>query len=344
MKGVSVCVMTYRRPELLLECLRSIFENDFRPIEIVVSDNDFSKESTTAVASLTPPEGIVIRHMANPGPPTPSENVMNAFREASHSHIVLMHDDDFMMAGGIDALVAAWDRHAGPEDGGTGGGVDAVIGRHYTVRADGSIDRALSEYKEVKFFRSTGFGPQESNLWSALTQQFPCNGMMLRRSLALQVGYPRETEVGRDPNDLHFGIRYAQASTRPFVLIDHFVSAYRLSEVSLLRSSYESRVYDGHLSYALLAALPTATPQEAEAKEVVMGRVAPLAIAGYLKVGNPRAARDVFFRNHRRMEKTAIAKLGLLALIGLDYLGFGTIDRHSVRIRKIHDYFYPPKP
>lgn len=35
-----------------------------------------------------------------------------------------------------------------------------------------------------------------------------------------------------------------------------------------------------------------------------MGRAAPLAIAGYLKVGDPRAARAVFFRNHRRMERT----------------------------------------
>lgn len=136
--------------------------------------------------------------MANPGPSIPSENVMNAFREARYPRIVLMHDDDFMMPGGIDALVAGWDSHAGPEEGGAGGGVDAVIGRHYTTRADGTIDTAESQAGDAKFFRDTGFGPQESNLWSALAQQFPCNGMMLRRALALEVGYPRETEVGRD--------------------------------------------------------------------------------------------------------------------------------------------------
>lgn len=340
MNGVSVCVTTYRRTELLLECIRSVFENDCRPIEIVVSDNDFTEASASAVRSLTPPEGITIRHAANPGPSIPSENTMNAFREASHERVVLMHDDDFMVPGGIDALVAGWDRYSAPGE----CGVDAVIGRHYTTRADGTVDVKESEYRDAKFFRHTGFGPQPSNLWSALAQQFPCNGMMLRRSLAVQVGYPRETEVGRDPNDLHFGIRYALASSHPFVLIDHFVSAYRLSEESLLRSSYESRVYDGHLGYALLEQLPTRTPQEQEAKEVAMGRAAPLAIAGYLKTGNPRAAREVFLRNHRRMEKNVVAKLGLLTLIGLDYLGFSTIDRHSVRIRKIYDYFYHPKP
>jgi glycosyltransferase involved in cell wall biosynthesis len=336
MDGVTVCVTTYRRPTLLQHCIRSLFDNRIRPIEIVVSDNDFSGESAAAVRVLAPPEGIVIRHMANPGPPIPSQNVMNAFSEASHERLVLMHDDDFMMPGGIDALAEAWERFGGDA-------VDAVYGRRHIARADGRPDLELTRYFDDKFFNNDGFGPQESGLWAALAQQFPCNGMMIRKSIALRVGYPREADVGRDPTDFHFGIRYAQASHGAFVLIDHFVSTYRLSEVSMARAAYEDRVYDGHLGYAHLERLATRPGPEREAKEVAMGRIAPLALAGYLKAGDPRAAARVFFRNHRRMEKGLVAKVGLLALVGLDLVGFRTIDRHGVRIRKVYDYFYRPR-
>jgi glycosyltransferase involved in cell wall biosynthesis len=47
MSGISVCITTYRRPELLQFCIRSVFDNRVRPIEIVVSDNDFSEERSS---------------------------------------------------------------------------------------------------------------------------------------------------------------------------------------------------------------------------------------------------------------------------------------------------------
>lgn len=336
MAGVTVCITTYKRPELLKFCIRSMFDNKTRPIEIVVSDNDFSEESAEAVRSLTPPEGIVVRHVANPGPSIPSENVINSFAQAGHERIVLMHDDDFMMPGGIDALAEAWDRFGDDA-------VDAVYGRQHIARADGSLDEAATRHSDAMFFKNVGFGVQETNLWAALAQQFPCNGMMIRKSLALRIGYPRETDVGRDPNDLHFGVRYAQVSDRAFVLVDYFVSAYRLSELSLLRGHAENRVYDAHLGYAHLEALEPQTPREREARRIALARVAPMAIASYLKAGDHKAAARAFFGNYRRMEKTFLPKMGLLSLIVLESLGFRTIERHGATIRKVYDYFYRAK-
>lgn len=336
MAGVSVCITTYKRPAMLEFCIRSVFENHTRPIEILVSDNDFSEESAAAVRGIVPPAGIVIRHVANPGPPIPSRNVINAFSEARHERIVLMHDDDFMMPGGIDAMAEAWDRFGDDR-------VDAVYGRQHIAQNDGSLDAGETGFYDELRFRNTGFGVQESKLWAALTQQFPCNGMMMRRSLALRVGYPAEAEVGRDPNDLHFGIRYAEAGQGAFLLVDHFVSAYRLSEDSMLRAPYEERVFDGHLGYPYLENVPARTDREREARDVALALIAPLAVAGYLKSGNPAAARKVFFRNYRRMQKTFVAKMGLLALVVLEGLGFKTVDRYGVRLRKIYNYFYPPR-
>lgn len=336
MDGVSLCITTFRRPDLLQFCIRSAFDNRTRPLEVVVSDNDFSEASAAAVLALTPPEGIVVRHVANPGPSTPSQNVMNAFAEASHERLILMHDDDFMMPGGVDALAAAWEAHGADK-------VDAVYGRQNFALADGTLDERRTRHFDARCFRDSNYGPQETKLWAALAQQFPCNGMMVRKSLALEVGYPRETEVGRDPNDFHFGVRYAMAGKGAFIMIDYFVSAYRLSEVSLLRSAYEDRVFDAHLGYRALERLTPSTDRESEARSVALARMAPMAVASYLKAGDRKAAFRAFADNHRRMEKTFLAKMGLLGLIMLDFAGVSVMKRHGANVRRVYDYFYGSK-
>jgi hypothetical protein len=285
---------------------------------------------------MNPPEGVMVRHIANPGPSIPSLNVRNAFAEASYERIVLIHDDDFLMPGGIDAMAEAWDAFGADK-------VDAVYGRQHIALADGTLDERATRYYDAMFFKSAEFGPQETNLWAALAQQFPCNGMMIRKSLAVRVGYPSEDEVGRDPNDFHFGIRYAQASSGAFLLIDYFVSAYRLSEVSMLRSPYEDRVFDAHLGYAYLEKLAPRTDRERRAQKVALARIAPMAVASYLKAGDRKAAARVFFDNYRLMEKGFVPKMGLLTLIALDTIGFRMMEKHAVTVRRIYDYFYRPK-
>jgi hypothetical protein len=167
--------------------------------------------------------------------------------------------------------------------------------------------------------------------------------MMIRKSIANRVGYPSEAEVGHIPVDFHFAVRYALESNRPFVLIDYFISAYRLSEVSILRSPYASMIFDGHLGYDCLERVVASNKLEQDAQKIALARIAPLAAAGYLKVGKPREAARVFFRNYWLMEKTLLAKLALLTLILVDMAGFRTIDRYGGNIRALYDYFYKPQ-
>jgi len=312
--------------------VRRVFENEVRPIEIVISDNAFSEESAAATRLFRPPEGIVLRHIPNAGEPTPSENVRNALRAATHERIVLMHDDDYMLPGGIDALVAGWD--ARNDD------VDAVYGRQLIVQADGETDREATDYYDTLRFKNKDFGPQASKLRAALSQQFPNNGMLMRRSIFERIGYPDERDVGRIPVDLIFGIRYALASTRPFVLVDNYVSAYRLTEQSILRDNTASRIYDGHLGYAALESIATATDSERDAKKTALALLAPLAVAGYLKVGEPRKALGVFRSNFWRMEKAPAAKAALFLLIVLGLIGLRPMDRFGSTISATYNFIY----
>lgn len=289
--ALSVCIPTYNRPDLLIECITSVLASNIRPIEIVVSDDAHDADVATRLAALQLPHDVTLRYIPNQNEAGQAGNVRNAFEHATFERLVLMHDDDFFLPRGLDALCAAWDRCA--DD------VDAVYGRISYVTAAGEYSDADTRRMNRNAKRNcSGFPP--SNLWAALVQQFPPNGMMLRRSVALAAGVPSEREVGVLPPDLHFGINYALASTRPFLLIEDYVSAYRKSEVSVGRPAGLLPL-DGHLDYIRLESLEAKTPEEAEALENLRRRSARRAIFGFIAHGKVPEAREVFRKYYRTM-------------------------------------------
>jgi glycosyltransferase involved in cell wall biosynthesis len=308
----SVCIPTFRRHELLMECVRSVFASTVRPLEIVVSDDAHEPALRTRLEALDVPEGIMLRYVVNARARGQAGNVQNAFEHARHERVVLIHDDDFFCPGGLDALHAAWEASA--DD------VDAVFGRTRVVSADGSGLDERTRRHNAKYFRDAP-GRPSSNLWSALVQQFPYNGMMLRRSLAVAVGVPSETEVGKVPIDLHFGINYALATTRPFRLIDADVSVYRLSALSVARG--HGYPLDGHLSYQALKRLEprVATAAEAEALRQRLAGAAGPAILALLAAGRIAEARRVFDDHFATMRGSWRLRLKVLVVVAGSRLG-----------------------
>ena len=308
--AVSICIPTYKRPELLLECLRSVFASGVRPLELLISDDAHDAALAARLEALTPPAGVTLRYVANARGRRQAANVHNAFAAATHEFLVLMHDDDYFLLGGFDALWRAW---RDTED-----GVDAVFGRQRVVDHAG---RFLPTHtaKWMKQFHRLEPGPVPSNLWSALMQQFPMNGMMLRRSVALAAGVPPEDEVGHH-TDLHFGIRYAQTTTRPFLLIADEVSAYRLSSQSIARSGgvYE---LDGHLNYAALERLAPRDEWERLGRRYALDGAAGRAVLALVAHGRPRRALALFARHALRMRIPAGTRLKLLVLLTGSLLG-----------------------
>jgi hypothetical protein len=288
-----------------------VFANLVRPIEIVVSDDAFEEATHKLLSELEIPEGISVRHAANLGRSGQSGNVRNAFNMASFERLVLIHDDDFLVPGGLDALVAAWDAH--------GGEVDAVYGFQYVASASGDIDHAASRANNDAYFRrSATLGLQQSNLWAALVGQFPNNGYMIRRKRAIDVGYPSEMEVGRHV-DHHFGIRYSTGTTKAFLLIEEHVSTYRKSAFSIARrNGCGITSKDGHLGWAVLAGIHPSSDLERRGLELARQRNVGSAIEGYLAAGCPATAAKLFARywspNHGlRWQSRTLLRFGVAA-------------------------------
>jgi len=308
--AVSVCVPTYKRHDLLLHCLQSIFDSAVRPLEIVVSDDAHEPGLAARVAALATPEGITLRYVENELGQGQAANVHNAFAQASHELVVLMHDDDFFLPGGLDALWCAWRR--------AGDSVDAVFGRQRVVNEHGTPLPADSLKLNEKYRRHKP-GVVPSNLWSALIQQFPMNGMMLRRSLVLAGGVPPEAEVGHHA-DLHFGIRYAQTAHRPFLVIAEEVSAYRLSALSIKRSGELYRL-TGHLNYATLERIAPRNDLERAARQYALEGAAGRAVLSHVALGERRRAFEIFARHAVRMRVPPATRLKIIIVLAGALLG-----------------------
>ncbi|MFP4360168.1 MAG: glycosyltransferase family 2 protein [Alphaproteobacteria bacterium] len=300
--GVSVCIPTHRRPDLLVQCVRSAFRSACRPLEVVVSDDAPGAGAREALAAVVVPRGITLRYVENLSAPGQAGNVMNAFRAATMDHVVLMHDDDLFVEGGIDALVDAWNAQRDE--------VDAVYGFQYVADSYGAIVSNQTTRNNNSYFRNvTYLGLQSSNLWAALVAQFPNNGFLIRRTLALQAGYPDEGEVGRAPVDYHFGVRYAQLSTQPFLLIPEYVSVYRRSAESVarspksVRSMFSRRTRDGHLGWKALREIEPACSLDEDGLRLAKERAAPAAVEGYLAIGERREAVKILRRYARSLKR-----------------------------------------
>ena len=322
--GVSICIPTFRRPALLRECLLSTFKNALRPLEVIVSDHDFSEESKATLRAIEVPEGITLRHVAGPAVRTQSANVNSLLALAVHERLMILHDDDMLTEGAVDRLASAWDAENGE--------LDAVYGRQYISDGDGTIDHDKTAVNGKYYYKDFPAGPQPSNLWAALVAQFPNDGMMMRKSVALQCGYPSEAEVGRIPVDFHFGIRYAIASTRPFVLLHDYTAIYRMSSDSVLRS--RKRSFDGQLGYQQLERLAGLTPLEESARSVALQRFAGSAVMGYLATGEPVRAASVLRRHLFHMDKSWPVRLGLIALVSLERAGVPVLRKAGVAGRQ----------
>jgi len=303
---VSICIPTYQRPVFLKECVVSTFSAQIRPLEILVSDDAHDASVADMLAALAPPSGISVRYMANTAGRGQAANVNNLFKQASHERLILMHDDDFFLEGGIDALVAAWETQ--------GGNVDAVYGRQCIADADGAIDWDATAINDRAYFKLEPSGEQRSPLWAALTQQFPNNSMLIRRSIAAAVGYPPESDVGYHPVDLAFNIAYANRCGRHFIFLHDYVAAYRRSPTSVARSTRRGRQEDGHLIYDWLLTIRPATDDEDAARSALLDRYAPGAVRGHLAFDRTQAAFGILRRHFRTMPISRLGRLRLLTL------------------------------
>lgn len=101
---VSVCIPTYKNPELLNRCLKSIFEQSYSNFELIITDDSPDDAVAEVVKNY---EDSRIKYIKNTTPLGSPENWNEGLRQAKGDYIKIMHHDDWFAV--PDALQAYMD-------------------------------------------------------------------------------------------------------------------------------------------------------------------------------------------------------------------------------------------
>lgn len=103
---VSVVIPTYRRPQLLRVALRSVRDQSFRDVEVIVQDNASPDDIAAVVAEF--PE-LAIAFYRNERPISQTANLTTAMRRATGKYLAVLADDDRWKPEFLARMVAALD-------------------------------------------------------------------------------------------------------------------------------------------------------------------------------------------------------------------------------------------
>lgn len=104
---VSICIPSYKRPELVVRAVRSAFCQTYRNIEVVVSDDEGPDSATAEMLRRTFLGNERLRIINNPGERGQIGNTNNALQAANGKWIKLLHDDDALKPACIEKLMQA---------------------------------------------------------------------------------------------------------------------------------------------------------------------------------------------------------------------------------------------
>jgi glycosyltransferase involved in cell wall biosynthesis len=307
---ITICIPTFRRPDLLLEAIQTCVQQDHRPLEILIGDDSMDQNSFELTRGLALPSGVTLRHVVHPTSLKQARNVSWLFSNASGSRLSLIHDDDGFLPHGLDKLVAAWD---------TAPNVVCAYGKFEIVSAEGALLPDDTSRHNALYGRvSSAAGLQESALTAGLSQQFPHNGYLVATELARTVKYRTEQEVGNS-GDVDFGIRLAIAAGRgKFFFVDEFISFYRQTANSILRTRRGN--YGHHLLYEKMLQLPV-PPQDRAAHDLLLRRMSALAVLSAAMAGQRKQAVSIMCSKHYSLRYTDVRTAFRLAYIASPRLG-----------------------
>ena len=308
--SITICIPTYRRPSLLMHCLHSCLVQDYRPLEIDISDNSLTDDTRALVESIVPPEGITIRYWRNCPAVGPVENHKKLFAAARGRRFVWMNDDDVLLPGAVTAMSDAF--LLAPD-------VIVSYGREQIINMSGEVlpERTVAsniEYRQV----GEGTGLRRDLLVGAFWQQISHVGFMVLTEAARKVGLRDRSEIGLAV-DADFTIRLAQAYRGcAHVFLDRVTVQSRVGPSTLGQTSLDAawKFYD------FVRGIGNLSPDEAAARDRLLRRIQPLALREHTLAHGRIAALRIFMSRPYR-SSGGLARwsycLGLVAMPKLTY-------------------------
>jgi glycosyltransferase involved in cell wall biosynthesis len=299
---VTIAMTAYRRPTMILQALLSCTAQDYRPLEIDVSDDSPNDDTEKAVRSIAVPDGISLRYRRNRPSLGEPENVNSLFGNARGRYTVLLHDDDALLPGAVSTLMEAITCHPGAV---------AAFGIQEVIWNSGESSPEESQQLNAYYLRDARFaGLLEDPLLSALRRQFPNNGYLVETEAARRVGYRGHAQIGR-AGDTDFGIRLGQLyRNQAFVFVAQPVSQYRMTDgSSRSMTGISSKIYE------FLEAMEDLSPAQSEARYELMRRLTQHAVVDNALNRNRRRALQMFLSKPYRARVSLQMALYHLTLI-----------------------------
>lgn len=171
---VSVVIPTYRRPEYLTTCLRSVVSQTYGNLEIIVNDNASEDDIRSVVDRFQDPR---IRFFRNDETIGQTRNFSTALSRATGDYIALVGDDDILEPSFVEKLVAPM---VDP---------DVVVSfcGMWILHGDGRLDQVQTD-KATRFFGMHVITPGKHTNSEVLALHWRSisivSGCLLRRSAA----------------------------------------------------------------------------------------------------------------------------------------------------------------
>ncbi|MDO9372330.1 MAG: glycosyltransferase family A protein [Gammaproteobacteria bacterium] len=141
----SVLLPTRNGGPFLANCIRSILDQDYSDLELVISDNANTDETPQVIRAFAGDPRVKALRLETPASVT--DNWNNALSAASGDYILMMGDDDYLLPGYFSRMERILNQYRQP---------DCVVHNAYSYVAPGSIGgNPQSFYNEAHFH----FGP-----------------------------------------------------------------------------------------------------------------------------------------------------------------------------------------
>ena len=290
---ISICIPTYKRPDLLIEALDTCFAQTYTDFEIVIGDDSPDDLTQTVVDKYLDAHKQPIRYAHHRPSLGQNLNVNDLFIRARGARLLLLHDDDLLLPTALEHLASCWE--SVPD-------LDGVFGKQYLVENDGTpLSQQKSDQLNADYYRvAANAGLQSMPIATGILRMFPNDGYMVDSILAREIGYRSRQEVG-DACDTDFGIRFC-AAARKIWFVDEFTSKYRITAVSVGNSALLT-----HSTYQML--LDLKVPREAESTLVTARRTAaPGALSAFARLGYTGKALQIFLSHDYPLKKMLSAR------------------------------------
>jgi len=208
----SIVIPQYNRSSKLLRLLKSVCEQNFRDIEICISDGGSSDDSIARAHDFLSVRGVDFTICRTERRAYYDENIRNAFRLAKGKYSLVMGNDDILMPNALESLYLWMKRHSLDDIGVLVTNFSHIDGSGFTMRVGRSMNGASAKrisscFRNLSFVSGLIFLTSELEKYSTDSVDGSEMYQMYLASCILSNGglcyFTSLVLVGKDGDDLH---------------------------------------------------------------------------------------------------------------------------------------------